>query len=146
MKKNIIIAFFLLGFTTLQAQNDSMRGPEEAPVKKTESPSIFSLREVDEKPVFGDGTMTAPLRYVMSNLKYPAIARENNIQGRVVVTFVVEKDGSITDPKVLKDLGGGCGEEALNALKEMPKWKPGKKDGVPVRVQYDLPVQFKLAE
>ncbi len=105
---------------------------------------IFTV--VEEAPSFGDGTRDAPLKYFMSNIKYPAIARENNIQGRVVLTFVVETDGSVSAPKLLKDVGGGCGEEALRVLKEMPKWKPGKQRNKPVRVQYTLPVSFKLAE
>jgi len=62
----------------------------------------------------------------------------------VVVSFVVEKDGSVTDPKILRDLGGGCGKEALRIVQAMPKWVPGKQRNQPVRVQFNLPVRFKL--
>jgi len=88
------------------------------------------------------------LEYIYKNVKYPAIARENGIQGRVVVQFVVEKDGSITDVNVVRDIGAGCGEEAdrvVQSMNNMPqKWTPGKQRGKPVRVQFTLPVSFKL--
>jgi protein TonB len=81
-------------------------------------------------------------------VKYPAIARENGIQGRVVVQFVVEKDGKITDANVVRDIGAGCGEEALRVVNSMnsmnQRWTPGKQRGKPVRVQFTLPVSFKL--
>ncbi len=88
------------------------------------------------------------LEYVYKNVKYPAIARENGIQGRVVVQFVVEKDGKITDANVVRDIGAGCGEEALRVVNSMnsmgEKWTPGKQRGKAVRVQFTLPVSFKL--
>jgi protein TonB len=88
------------------------------------------------------------LEYVYKNIKYPAIARENGIQGRVVIQFVVEKDGSVTDARVVRDIGAGCGAEGLrvvNSMNNMPqKWTPGKQRGKPVRVQFTLPVSFKL--
>jgi protein TonB len=88
------------------------------------------------------------LEYVYKNIKYPAIARENGIQGRAVVQFVVERDGKITDAKVLRDPGAGTGAEALrvvNAMNDLPqRWTPGKQRGKPVRVQFTLPVSFKL--
>lgn len=88
------------------------------------------------------------LEYVYKNIKYPAIARENGIQGRAVVQFVVEKDGSITDARILRDPGAGTGAEALrvvNSMNSMPaKWTPGRQRGKPVRVQFTLPVSFKL--
>jgi len=88
------------------------------------------------------------LEYIYKNVKYPAIARENGIQGRVVLQFVVEKDGSITDINVVRDIGAGCGEEAqrvVESMNNMPqKWTPGKQRGKSVRVQFTLPVSFKL--
>ncbi|MBR5029263.1 MAG: energy transducer TonB, partial [Bacteroidales bacterium] len=71
-------------------------------------------------------------------------AKQQNLEGRVFVTFVVEKDGSIANPKVLRDIGGGCGEEAIRVVRSMPKWKPGKQRGKAVRVQFNLPVMFQL--
>lgn len=84
------------------------------------------------------------LEFIYKNIKYPAIARENGVEGTVVVTFVVEKDGSITDAKIVRDIGAQCGDEALRIVNMMPKWIPGKQRGNPVRVQFNLPVRFKL--
>jgi periplasmic protein TonB len=99
----------------------------------------------EEKLKCAEGKM---LEYIYKNVKYPAIARENGIQGRVVIQFVVERDGSITDAQVVRDIGAGCGEEALRVVNSMnsmsEKWTPGKQRGKPVRVQFTLPVQFKL--
>ena len=83
-------------------------------------------------------------KYLAQNIKYPQLARENNITGRVFVTFVVERDGSVTGVRVLRDIGGGCGQEAVRVVKSMPKWTPGKQRGKAVRVQYNLPVNFSL--
>lgn len=90
----------------------------------------------------------AMLKFIYENIKYPPIARENGVEGRAVVQFVVEKDGSIKDIKVVRDIGGGCGDEAARVVELMNKkglkWIPGKQRGQPVRVQFNLPVQFKL--
>ena len=72
------------------------------------------------------------------------MARESGIQGRVFVTFVVERDGSVTDVRVLRGIGGGCDEEAIRVIKNMPKWNPGKQRGKSVRVQFNMPILFKL--
>jgi protein TonB len=72
------------------------------------------------------------------------MAKESGIQGRVFVTFVVEKDGSVTDVRVLRGIGGGCDEEAIRVVQKMPKWKAGKQRGKPVRVQFNLPIKFTL--
>ena len=88
------------------------------------------------------------LEYVYKNIKYPAIARENGIEGRVVIQFVVEKNGSITDARIVRDIQAGCGAEALRVVNSMNdkglSWTPGKQRGKPVRVQFTLPVTFKL--
>jgi periplasmic protein TonB len=88
------------------------------------------------------------LEFIYANIKYPAIARENGVEGTVVVTFVVEKDGSVQNMKVVRDIGAGCGDEALRVVdlmnKKGVKWTPGKQRGKPVRVQFNLPVKFKL--
>lgn len=84
------------------------------------------------------------LEYIYKNIKYPAIARENGVEGTVVIQFVVEKDGSITDAKVARDIGAQCGQEALRVVNDMPTWVPGKQRGRAVRVQFNLPVKFKL--
>ena len=101
------------------------------------------FKSVEEQPEFPGGTAKL-LEYVQKNLKYPMMARESDIQGKVYVGFVVEKDGSITKVQVLRGIGGGCDEEAVRVVQSLPKFKPGKQRGVPVRVQYTLPIVFKL--
>ena len=90
------------------------------------------------------GGMEALLKYLAENIKYPELARANGITGKVYIRFVVEKDGSITDAKVVRDIGGGCGTEALRVVKSMPKWKPGKVNANAVRSEFNLPVSFNL--
>lgn len=84
------------------------------------------------------------LNFINSRIKYPPLARENGIQGTVVVSFVVEKDGSITGLKMLRDIGGGCGKEVNRIVKQMPNWIPGEQRKRKVRVQFNLPVKFSL--
>lgn len=98
---------------------------------------------VEEMPSFpgGEGEM---YKYIGKNIEYPRMAKESGISGRVFVTFVVEKDGSVTDVQVLRGIGGGCDEEAIRVIKSMPSWKPGKQRGKPVRVQYRMPIKFTL--
>jgi periplasmic protein TonB len=98
---------------------------------------------VAQKPEFPDGDK-ALFKYLSENIKYPAIARENGIEGKVIVKFVVSRDGSIQNATVVRGIGGGCDEEALRVVKGMPNWKPGKNNGKPVNVTYNLPVSFKL--
>ncbi len=102
---------------------------------------IFQI--VEEMPDFPGGVAKLS-EYLQKNIKYPQMARESGIQGRVFVNFVVEPDGSVSNVKVLRSLGGGCDEEAMRVVKGMPKWKPGKQRGKAVRVSYILPVNFKL--
>ena len=109
--------------------------------EEEEDVQIFTVVEND--PEFPGG-MEALYKYLRDNIKYPQLARDNNITGKVYVTFVVERDGSIANPRVLKDIGGGCGAEAIRVVKSMPKWTPGKQRGKAVRVQFNLPVSFNL--
>ncbi|MCQ2320523.1 MAG: energy transducer TonB [Bacteroidales bacterium] len=102
---------------------------------------IFQI--VEEMPSFPGGEQKL-MEYVGKNVKYPQIARESGIKGRVFVSFVVEPDGSVSNVKVLRGIGGGCDEEAMRVVKSMPKWKPGKQRGKAVRVSYMLPVNFQL--
>ena len=106
-----------------------------------EQPEVYNVVEVD--PEFPGG-IEALYKYLAENITYPQQAKDSGIQGRVYVTFVVEKDGSITGAEVLRGIGGGCDEEALRVVNAMPKWTPGKQLGEPVRVQFNLPVVFKL--
>jgi len=98
---------------------------------------------VEEMPSFPGGEKEM-YRYIGKNIEYPRMAKESGISGRVFVTFVVEKDGRVTDVKILRGIGGGCDEEAVRVIKSMPRWKPGKQRGKPVRVQYRMPIKFTL--
>lgn len=109
--------------------------------EEEEEQQIFTV--VESMPSFPGGE-AARIKYLAENIKYPQMARESGIQGRVFVTFVVEKDGSVTDVKVLRGIGGGCDEEAIRVIENMPKWNPGKQRGKPVRVQFNMPILFKL--
>ena len=100
---------------------------------------------VDQMPEFPGGT-EAMMHYVADNVKYPEEAKDKDISGRVFISFVVEKDGSVSNVEVKRGIGGGCDEEAVRVISAMPNWKPGKKDGKPVRVNYMMPIVFKLTE
>ena len=88
--------------------------------------------------------MAACLKYLSQNIKYPVMAQENGIQGRVIVQFVVNSDGSIVDPVVVRSVDPSLDREALRVIQSMPKWKPGQQRGKAVRVRYTVPVTFKL--
>jgi len=112
------------------------------------------LLVVEQMPLFSKNCLneddknlcssTKLLSFVNSRIKYPSIAKENGITGTVVIQFVIEKDGSISDPKIVKDIGGGCGFEALRVVKLMDQWLPGRQRNRLVRVRFNLPVKFKL--
>ena len=106
-----------------------------------EEEEIFMV--VEDQPEFPGGT-AALLDYLRKNIKYPAICRENNIQGRVLVSFVVNKDGAIVDPEVVKSVNPSLDKEAVRVISKMPNWKPGSQRGKPVRVKYTVPVNFRL--
>jgi len=101
------------------------------------------LTIVELMPAFNGGE-EAMYQFLSENIKYPQVAKETGIQGTVIVKFVVEKDGSISDVQLLKTIGGGCDEEAVRVVKAMPKWKVGKQNGEPVRVYFTLPIRFTL--
>ena len=100
-------------------------------------------RLTDEPPQYPGGE-AAMLQFIYRQLQYPALAKENGVQGTVIISFIVDRDGSIYNEKVVRDIGGGCGAEGLRVVRKMPKWSPGKKNGVAVRTQFNLPVKFKL--
>ncbi|WP_294743119.1 energy transducer TonB [uncultured Prevotella sp.] len=106
-----------------------------------EETKVFDV--VEQMPQYKGGDQ-ALMDYLNKSIKYPVIAEENGIQGRVVCTFVVERDGSITDVKVVRSVDPSLDKEAVRVLKAMPKWIPGKQNGSAVRVKFTLPVTFKL--
>jgi len=125
-------------------QVDEYKAPAVKQEEETEVEEQQIFMVVENSPAFpgGDG---ARMKFLQDNIKYPQMARESGIQGTVYVTFVVERNGSVTDVKILRGIGGGCDEEALRVVQNMPKWEPGKQRGKPVRVQFNMPIKFTLA-
>lgn len=117
--------------------------PAPEPVKKAEPEQIFTA--VEQQAQFPGG-QSALMKYLSSNIRYPESAQQNDIQGRVIVKFVVEKDGSIGQAQVVKGVDRSLDQEALRVVKKMPKWQPGKNNGVAVRSWFTLPVTFKLQQ
>ena len=116
--------------------------PPPPPAPKPEvSNKVFEV--VEEMPSFPGG-QGALMSFLNSNIKYPVVAQENGVQGRVIVGFVVERDGSITDVKVMRSVDPSLDREAQRVVKAMPRWKPGKQNGSAVRVKYTVPVVFRL--
>ena len=109
--------------------------------KREEENKVFDV--VEQMPSYPGG-MGALMSWLSQNIKYPVIAAENGVQGRVIVQFVVEKDGSVTDVRVAKSVDPSLDKEAQRVVKAMPKWIPGKQNGSAVRVKYTVPVTFKL--
>ena len=116
---------------------------EEAPVEEEEAEANTIFTVVEDEPEFPGGTK-ALMEFISKNLRYPAFAAENGIQGRVTLSFVVEKDGSVTDIQEMRSPSEDLTKEAKRVVQSMPKWKPGKQRGKPVRVKYVLPVTFRL--
>ena len=108
---------------------------------KEEETKVFDV--VEQMPSFPGGDAEL-MKYLSSHIKYPVVAEENGIQGRVIATFVVERDGSISDVKVIKSVDPSLDKEAIRVLKSMPKWIPGRQNGSAVRVKYTVPVTFRL--
>ena len=128
-------------------QRESSQIRREDPVnynrQASDNSKVFDV--VEEMPQFPGGP-SALFEYIAQNIKYPVVAEENGVQGRVIVSFVVERDGTITDVRVIKSVDPSLDKEAQRVVKSMPYWIPGKQNGSPVRVKYTVPVTFKLQE
>lgn len=133
MKK--VIAALSLVFVLLGLNNSSIA---QAQVSEE---AVFQT--VDEGAMFPQGK-EAMMKFITKNLKYPEKAIKDSITGRVFVSFIVEKDGNLSNIKVMRDIGGGCGEEAIRVMKLMPKWTPAKVGNKLVRQQYYMPIEFRL--
>ena len=129
--------------TVEAVRNDiAVAAPPPPPAPKPEvANKVFDV--VEEMPSFPGG-QGALMAFLSSNIKYPVVAQENGVQGRVIVSFVVERDGSISDVKVARSVDPSLDREAQRVVKAMPKWKPGKQNGSAVRVKYTVPVVFRL--
>ena len=133
--------------TTIQASDETDKAvevkyvPVEVEEEEVEEQQIFQV--VEEMPEFPGG-MAECMKWLSKNMKYPTISQENGVQGRVIVQFVVNRDGSIVDAVVARGVDPYLDKEALRVVGLMPKWKPGKQRGKEVRVKYTLPVMFRL--
>ena len=133
--------------STVQASDDTqaavevMYTPVEVEEEEVDEQQIFQV--VEENPEFPGG-MKECMKFLNNNIKYPQISQENGVQGRVIIQFVVNADGSIVDPVVVRGVDPYLDKEALRVIKLMPKWKPGKQRGKAVRVRYTQPVLFRL--
>lgn len=129
--------------TVEAVRNDiAVAAPPPPPAPKPEvATKIFDV--VEEMPSFPGGN-GALMSYLASNIKYPVVAQEIGVQGRVIVSFVVERDGSISDVRVARSVDPSLDREAQRVVKSMPRWKPGKQNGSAVRVKYTVPVVFRL--
>src|SRR5687767_3398867 len=119
-------------------------GAGNNPVVTEEDPNkIWESVEIQAQFPGGQEEMR---NFIMKNLRYPPQAVENRITGKVYVSFVVDVEGHISDIKLVRDIGGGCGQEALRVVKMMPDWKPGRQNGRPVKSRYSMPIVFDLGE
>ncbi|MBS1501685.1 MAG: TonB family protein [Bacteroidetes bacterium] len=121
--------------------NEPVGNSDVKQVTEEDPNKIFTA--VEEEPSFPGG-QDAFIKYLSKNIHYPAVARENGVQGKVFLSFVCEKDGSLTDIKVVRGIGSGCDDEAVRVLKNSPKWTPGVQNGKHVRVAYTIPITFAL--
>mgnify|MGYP004559237289 CR=1 FL=1 len=126
-----------VGGEVLKAKDD-IKAPEPP---KVEEEKVFDV--VEQMPSFPGGN-TALMKFLNENIHYPVVAQENGVQGRVVVSFVVERDGHITDVQIARSVDPSLDKEAQRVVKSMPKWIPGKQNGSAVRVKFNVPVSFRL--
>ncbi len=141
MKK--IYTLFVLILLTTSSLFAQVKEYEKLFVEVEEAP-LFPGCEEEEKENQTACAHEKLFNYLSNELTYPDIAKRKGISGRVIVQFLVEKDGSITNVKVIRGIGGGCDEVAQEVIAGMPNWNPGKQRGRPVRVQYTLPVNFTI--
>ncbi|MDY4789426.1 MAG: energy transducer TonB [Bacteroidales bacterium] len=109
--------------------------------KSDNSDVVFTV--VENEAEFPGG-VEAMNSFMAENIKYPTLAKQKNIEGKVIISFIVEKNGTLSDIRTIKDIGEGCGDEGVRIVKLMPKWKPAKQKGQPVRQQFLLPISFVL--
>ena len=134
---------FLLEGDVMAPVPDSLKVFVFEPVEDEDRPGVYIV--VDQMPEFPGGDKGL-YEFIADNIKYPAEAKEEGIKGRVFVNFIVEPDGSVSDIRVLRGIGGGCDEEAVRVVESMPRFKPGMQDGEAVRVSYTVPVFFRLED
>lgn len=143
--KNTLLLFCFLSTFSINAQEEEIfRIVEQMP--RFVSEECEELAEYDDLTEVRTCAQKAMLQFIYKNIKYPAEARETGISGTVVVRYVVAKDGSIQEAEVTREIGGGCGDEALRVVEMMPDWLPGVQGGRAVSVYYNLPIKFGLTK
>lgn len=160
--KGVLLALTMLAVPVYAQEKDK----EVTSQTNTATGDVKLFDVVEQMPAFGGGTVKRSVRqpdgtvkvvstevgpgpsglfqYLSMSVRYPPVAEENGVQGRVIVSFVVERDGSITDVRVVKSVDPSLDKEAIRVISSMPKWIPGKQNGDPVRVKYTTPVTFRL--
>ncbi len=118
--------------------------PQEETFQVVEEMPRFPGCEEEPKKKRYDCSTDKLLAFIYENIRYPEEAKRDSVEGTVVVQYVIQKDGSITETRIAKSIGGGCDEEVLRVVGLMPKWEPGRQRGRAVRVRYTLPVKFRL--
>lgn len=148
--KNLLFLFTFLTTTTIVfSQTDTIPS-----ITRTTNSPLYKM--VDEMPLFSNCETAADVlkrsecskkkaaAYVEQRLNYPKIAKDNGVKGIVIIRFIVEIDGSLSNAKIVQDIGAGCGQEVLRVMQNMPKWVPPQRRGKAVRAEVELPVQFEL--
>lgn len=132
--KHLLLSFLLTTICAnlLIAQRDT-----------TANAPTYEMKEITTPPSFPGGEREL-LRFLAETIQYPRQARKKGIQGIVAVTFVIDREGQVSDGTIIKDIGKGCGQEVLRVLNRMPRWMPAKVDDQPVKVRFTLPVRFRL--
>ncbi|MCX7861784.1 MAG: energy transducer TonB [Bacteroidales bacterium] len=123
--------------------NTQIQAPVEVQ-QEEETEEVINFYVIEEKPEFPGGD-AAMFQWISKNIKYPEIAKENGIQGKVYVQFVIGKDGKVSDVQVVRGVDPSLDKEAIRVIQSMPPWKPGKQRGKPVKVSFQLPINFKLS-
>jgi TonB family protein len=155
MKKLIYTSLIaMLGLAS--CLNEAKKNGADTTINSAETPPTIPPPAPEEEKVVDLTTLETPPKYpggipdfykfIGNNLKYPEAALKNKVEGKVLTTFIIEKDGSISDIKVEKKLGSGTDEEAIRVLKLAKKWEPGMVNGKPVRVKYNIPINFSILE
>lgn len=149
-QEEVLVADANVGTTDQKSEGDAPPTLDDVPGFPREVETATTKtddREYDmfiQKPPLFPGGDKELLKYLADNIKYPPMAREAGIQGTILLSFLVGKDGSVSDVSILNEIGGGCGKEALRVVRAMPAWIPGEANGHPVKVRYTLPVRFRL--
>ena len=144
--RRVIGAIIPILLFALGAYSEPVQGELAMPIEEIILEGSGAFHNLEQIPQFPNNSEIGLLKWVQSNLKYPEVAKKNGVQGRVVVQFLIKKDGSIEEIKIYRSRHPALDEEAIRIVKTFPKFIPGKRNGVPVDMWYTLPIDFKLPE